>query len=179
VKDRPPHRPLRRRAIPALVLVVLLARCVAAATPLTGASAATSSATLSATVLSATYLDPSSCATGTAGVTSFGTVTAGSSSVTTADCDITWGSSNDTASLYLHRADSTSTSMRAYDLDELDQGFGTGGQATQDAGADDDEGRAVALQADGGIVVAGFTYDTNDWKTDIELSRFDASGAPT
>src|SRR5262249_39979668 len=37
-------------------------------------------------------------------------------------------------------------------------GFGTGGKVVTDFGTNDDEARAVAIQADGKIVVAGYTH---------------------
>lgn len=87
---------------------------MAAALHATGAGAASSSTTVAATVPSATSLDIAGCATGTSGVTTFGTVLPGSSSVTTGDCVVLFGSSNDTSQLRLYQADESGVAMHPH-----------------------------------------------------------------
>ena len=56
----------------------------------------------------------------------------------------------------------------------LDTGFGTGGVATWDSGYGDDYGRAMALQPDGKILVAGYSSSGSDY--DVLVVRFSANG---
>src|SRR5207247_10774489 len=56
---------------------------------------------------------------------------------------------------------------------QLDQTFGRGGKVTTDFGAADYE-QALAIQLDGKLVVAGWTYNgSND---DFALARFNPDG---
>lgn len=73
---------------------------------------ASSSTVVSVIVPSATTLTTGACASGTPGVTEFGTVLPGSAARTTSDCTVTFGSSNDTATLRLSQADGTGTAMQ-------------------------------------------------------------------
>jgi len=57
----------------------------------------------------------------------------------------------------------------------LDASFGTGGAAVADFGANWAEARAVTIQADGKIIVAGYAY--NGSNADFALVRFTAAGA--
>ena len=57
----------------------------------------------------------------------------------------------------------------------LDASFGSGGKVTTDFGSSDDSGWSVALQSDGKIVVAGYSY--NGSKFDFALVRYTAAGA--
>ena len=56
----------------------------------------------------------------------------------------------------------------------LDTGFGTGGKVTTGVGSGDDYGRAVAVQSDGKIVVAGESHNGSDW--DFAVVRYNADG---
>jgi uncharacterized delta-60 repeat protein len=65
----------------------------------------------------------------------------------------------------------------------LDAGFGTGGLVTSDVGVGSaDEARAVAIQADGKIVVAGNAVvgrtSNNQFNFDFAVARFNADGSP-
>ncbi len=79
---------------------------------------------------------------------------------------------------------STDFLLARYNLDgSLDAGFGTGGLVTSDVGAGSaDEARAVAIQADGKIVVAGNAVvgrtSNNQFNFDFALARFNADGSP-
>src|SRR5687768_11706292 len=86
-------RTLRAPACMAAILVAAVAASIG------GANAASSTTVVSATVPSASFVDITNCAPGQASRTSFGTVLPGAEVVTTADCDVEFGSSNDTAML--------------------------------------------------------------------------------
>jgi hypothetical protein len=67
--------------------------------------AATSNLTVSMGVQSATFLDPTGCATGVAGKTAFGTTLPGTTSTTSLDCTLLFGSTNDTSMIRLWQRD--------------------------------------------------------------------------
>ena len=73
------------------------------------APAASTSTSVGATVLSSTNVSTASCAENIAGRTHFGSITAGSFNVTTTDCSIQFGSSNDTARLLMRQTDGRAT----------------------------------------------------------------------
>jgi photosystem II stability/assembly factor-like uncharacterized protein len=75
-------------------------------------SAASSGSIISATVPSAITVSVDGCA-GDSPATSFGTILPGTSTTTTNDCQVSFGSSNDTASLTVRQADGTGTAMSA------------------------------------------------------------------
>jgi uncharacterized delta-60 repeat protein len=74
--------------------------------------------------------------------------------------------------------------LARYNLDAtLDTSFGAGGLVTSDVGVGSaDEARAVAIQADGKIVVAGNAVvgrtSNNQFNFDFALARFNADGSP-
>ncbi len=70
-----------------------------------GADAATSSTVVGATVPSATNITSTGCAPNTVGVTDLGAVLPGSAVVSSADCVVSFGSSNDTANLRVAQGD--------------------------------------------------------------------------
>jgi uncharacterized delta-60 repeat protein len=59
----------------------------------------------------------------------------------------------------------------------LDDGFGGGGWAIVDIGGSDDLANAVALQADGKIVVAGEALDIDNNSLDVALVRLNPDGS--
>jgi uncharacterized delta-60 repeat protein len=59
--------------------------------------------------------------------------------------------------------------------DDLDLSFGVGGRVLTDFGGTDDEGRAVAVDTDGRIVVAGWGYSGSD--LDLRLARYNPDGS--
>ena len=113
----------KRRIAPALRLWLVSLVLILTAAVFLGAGsvgAATSNVTVTATVPSATNLaidsvgaPPNGCETGTTNVTAFGTVLPGSSAVTSTDCNVVWGSSNDSALLRIYQADGGGVAMRA------------------------------------------------------------------
>jgi hypothetical protein len=119
---RAPHRrfTLPRRAPVRAIAAMLVAGLLAAATPPADSisAAATSSTVVSVLVPSATNVaidavgaPPNGCQAGTADVTRFGTVMPGSSVITTRDCNVVWGSSNDSAMLRLYQRDGLGYAM--------------------------------------------------------------------
>jgi uncharacterized delta-60 repeat protein len=60
---------------------------------------------------------------------------------------------------------------------DLDPTFGTGGMVTTDINRSTDIANAVAIQADGKLVVVGQTYKNNDFSTeDFVVTRYNADG---
>ncbi|GDY23353.1 hypothetical protein LBMAG56_47000 [Verrucomicrobiota bacterium] len=57
----------------------------------------------------------------------------------------------------------------------LDPSFGTGGKVTTDFGSGTDQGYSVAVQSDGKIIVAGYTYNGSDYN--LALVRYTTAGA--
>jgi uncharacterized delta-60 repeat protein len=57
----------------------------------------------------------------------------------------------------------------------LDTDFGTGGKVTTDIGSDDDLANSVAIQTDGKIVAAGYSYGSSN--IDFALVRYNADGS--
>jgi photosystem II stability/assembly factor-like uncharacterized protein len=90
---------------------VLFACVLACALGAATSHGATSTTVVAASVPSATTLDVSACPATTAGITDFGSVTPGSVVKTSADCTVTFGSSNDTSSLRVGQSDGAGTAM--------------------------------------------------------------------
>ncbi|MCW2972027.1 MAG: hypothetical protein JWN72_300 [Thermoleophilia bacterium] len=126
-------------------LALACAFACAGASSVQGASS--SSSTVGVTVLSATQLDTTGCAPNTAGVTLFGSVTAGSSTVTSADCVIAFGSSNDTSMLRIAQEDGAG---RALVHDGWTQQLASGSGLMHDVSAQDDQ-NAIAVGTVGRI----------------------------
>jgi uncharacterized delta-60 repeat protein len=60
---------------------------------------------------------------------------------------------------------------------DLDPAFGTSGKVLTDFDHSTDIANAVAIQADGKLVVVGTTYQNNDFSTeDFALARFNPDG---
>ncbi len=74
-------------------------------------TAATSSTVVGAEVLSATSIDTTACATGELGRTDLGMVPPGSMVLTSLDCGVDFGSSNDTSMLLLQQRDGGGAAM--------------------------------------------------------------------
>jgi uncharacterized delta-60 repeat protein len=58
----------------------------------------------------------------------------------------------------------------------VDSSFGKNGKVFTDFGGSYDEAQSVAIQADGKIVVAGFTQSKSDSKADFALARYNRNG---
>ena len=127
---------------------------------------ANDSVIVSGEVPSSSTMNTSGCQSGTAGITDFGTVVGGSSSVTTNDCSITFGSPNDTAKLRVYQSDGAGSAMSTWSSGTLDTSFSTDGRETYNYNAtiDNDGAESVAVQRDGKIVVVGtVTVSGNDF----------------
>ncbi|MCW2927060.1 MAG: hypothetical protein JWM86_1028, partial [Thermoleophilia bacterium] len=139
------------------------------------AGGATAGTVVGATVPSATTFDPAGCAPLTAGRTDFGAVLPGQLAVTTQDCTIIFGSSNDTASLRLGQTDGLDRAMWAPPSGPTDPGFGTSGTTTTDLpnGAEHIWGAVEA--ADGTIYVAGASKNA-DASDQVTIGKYTAAG---
>jgi len=58
----------------------------------------------------------------------------------------------------------------------LDSTFGVGGKAVVDFGGSDDAGRALALQEDGSIIIAGYARDSKTDASDFAVARLTSAG---
>ncbi len=138
------------------------------------AAGATSSTIVGATVPSATSVGAAGCAPLEQDRTDFGIVQPGSSAVTSLDCRVTFGSSNDTSQLRLFRTASTNTAMTTF-ADRYDPSWGGGdGAAGYDVTSGGGSFTALELQGDGKLVAAG--YDSVP--RDVVVGRFLSDGTP-
>lgn len=60
---------------------------------------------------------------------------------------------------------------------ELDNTFGSGGKVTTDIGSGNDLGMSVAIQSDGKILLAGYSYTGNNTVYDFALIRYNSDGS--
>ncbi len=152
------------------MLAAIVAALVAASAP-----AATSSVNVSMSVLSQTSITPGTCTTGSAGITSFGTVQPGTTFVA-ADCTIGFGSSNDTSRLLLSQQDGAGAAMFRFGDGELRTSFGGGGTGlvTHEPGGTDFT-EEVVRQSTGRIVTGG--YSTQATNRVITIGGFTSTGA--
>lgn len=130
-------------------------------------------------VLSSTEIDATGCASGDAGVTAFGSLPAGTSSVTTGDCDVAFGSTNDTAYLRLGQTDGRDRGMWAPTRGALDDsldgpGVPGNGSFRTGIGSGNDLGIDIAVQPDGKTVVAGICDGSS---LDICIARYNEDGS--
>ena len=167
--------------------LAMLASTVAAVVLAVAASspAATSNVTVTMTVASATSLDPALCLPSDPTRTSLGTVLPGTTGITSNDCTISFGSTNDTAMLLMSEHDGTGGSMARLPHAALDTNTGDGDAYDTDGRTLDDLGsneiaRAVEHQRVGAnagkIVVGGFTGPLGN--ADSYVTRKTTSGAP-
>nr|WP_269820052.1 hypothetical protein [Azotobacter chroococcum] len=75
------------------------------------------------------------------------------------------GSTNDDFGVIRLNADGT-----------LDTGFGSGGKAVFDIAGDSDDGRSLAVQPDGRILLAGFSFNPGNGTYDFSALRLNADG---
>jgi uncharacterized delta-60 repeat protein len=174
---RAAHRRTSKRALRGArwfgVLVALAATtavCMSRPGPAPGATAST---VVGVTIPSATNLSASGCASGVPGRTDFGTVLPTSKVVTTLDCSVVFGSSNDTAKLRIAQHDGSGVAMAGLPGATLTAGFGTAGKVHyNDALAP--FGMAVVVQPDGKLVVAAKVNGVSGG--DFGVYRFNADG---
>lgn len=168
----PRHAPVSGRLV-ALACACLLAGCAAWSAV---APAASTSTIVSVTVPSATNLTSSACPSGDPGRTDLGTVLPGASAVTTADCTLTWGSSNDTAMLRAYQQDGRGAAAYSWTVGELDTSFNASGFQTHAPGALADTIEDAAMQPDGMVVVAGWS-EAAAAQERLYLARYTSAGA--
>ncbi|MCW2927770.1 MAG: hypothetical protein JWM86_1738 [Thermoleophilia bacterium] len=164
----------RGRTIAAL-LACALVTAVAFATSATSVPAATGSSTVGATVLSATSIGAGGCPPLSAGVTSFGALAPGASVVTSSNCVVTFGSSNDVSRLRIGQGDGRNQAMFRTTSGAGDSGFSGDGVASAPILAGDDQVSSVVVQPDGKPVVTGRTWNGSLWIPFI--ARFTEAGA--
>lgn len=133
------------------------------------APAATSSTVVGATVPSATAVDASACAPATA-ATNLGTVPVGSTVFSSAACTVTFGSSNDSATLRIAQSDARGVAFARPTDGTLQSSFGAAGVATA-AGVAVDDIESIFVQADGKILLGG------DSGSSVSITRLTAAGA--
>jgi hypothetical protein len=141
---------LRQRAFLALGACALACGLAVASAP-----AATSSTVVSATVPSATFLANPTCLGAPTGATEFGVVLPGTTAVTGTDCTITFGSSNDTASLRAYQYDRAGSAMHTATDGDLHTAIGGGDGKVEIDGGDlaDEIVRGAVARPDGGMMV--------------------------
>jgi len=77
---------------------------------------------------------------------------------------------------YSYNGSNNDVALVRYNADgSLDTSFDGDGKVTTPIGVSDDYGRSVAIQSDGKIVVAGYSYNGND--NDFALVRYNANGS--
>lgn len=138
------------------------------------AGAATSSTVVSATVPSATSLGLSACPASSS-ATSMGQVLPGASKLTTADCTVSFGSSNDIARLVLRQQDNFGAAMHSATSGTLDTGHGAGGAAWLDIGTVAQYANDVDLGPANTALIATRIHNGTDY--DMAVIRVDAAGA--
>lgn len=116
-----------------LGVVVLLGAMIASTT----AQGASSSTVVTASVISATNINVGGCLPLTLNVTELGVVLPGSSAVTSSDCVVEFGSSNDTSMLRAYQTDGSGSAMQAGGNGALDLTYGVSGKRTHNLGGQD------------------------------------------
>lgn len=155
----------------AIAVLAAVATTIGSGTSATGAS---SNTVVGATVPSSSELSTLGCPPSTAGITSFGLVMAGSSSVTTGTCTVTFGSSNDTSMVRISQDDRQGRAMFLTTTGALKTGFNGTGRQTSTPGTTIDIASGVLAQRDGKVLVSGVCYNgSND---DFCTARFNANG---
>jgi uncharacterized delta-60 repeat protein len=140
------------------------------------AHAATSTTVVGVSIPSATSLALTGCGTGSDHFIDLGLVLPGSTSLSpVAGCQLTWGSSNDTATLRLWQADGAGSTMYRPALGSFDSAFdgnsgSSNGKVSTSWGASD-EAQDLARDASGRVVVVGLV-GSSAWG----IARYDASG---
>lgn len=128
------------------------------------ATGATSAVVVDMTVPSATNITTTGCDPDSPGSTALGTVLPGSIGLSSADCDIVFGSSNDTASLRVGQSDVRGVAMfqrssgvadGTFDGDASMPGYPGNGSVTSDWGNGVAEWFGSVEQPDGKLVAAG------------------------
>jgi uncharacterized delta-60 repeat protein len=159
---------------PVLAAFAVALAMLAAMSP--SAPGASSSVVVTFDVSSSTTINPGACANGSNAV-AFGTVQAGTERLAAAPCEISFGSSNNSATLHMTQADRLGSAMHAPANGALDPGFGGGNgfRLTNVSGTDSGVGtaRSAVRTGDGGYVFAGSRPLA---PTRATLTKLDSSG---
>lgn len=168
-----PSRPWIRFA----AVLAIVGACVVASTMPSGAASTNVIVTMD--IVSTTSIG-GACASGSPGVTAFGTVLPGTSAVTTADCVVTFGSSNDTSQLRAWQTDRLGRAAWAPPTGVLDTDTGDGDHFSTDgihvvdpSAAVNDKGYELATQTNGDVIVLGYQSNGDH---DLIVSRITAAG---
>lgn len=138
------------------------------------AMSATSGTSVGATVVSATTLVTSACPGLTSGITDFGSIMPGSSNVTTVDCAVQFGSSNDSSTLRVSQSDTLGVGMFRPANGVLDSTFDGDGRTTTGVGGDDNA-HAMLVQPDGKVLTVG--HDQSSGGFNVTLVRYAVDGS--
>ncbi|MCW2927063.1 MAG: hypothetical protein JWM86_1031 [Thermoleophilia bacterium] len=141
-----------------------------------GAHAASSATVVAATVPSATSIDVTGCPANTPGVTQLGSMLPGSVVATTVDCTVSFGSSNQTASLRMSEFDGGGRAMHRVNSGAPDPTFGGSGSLRTDLsiGGSVDSLNVVTRQSDGKLLLGGLATGTSGIFT---VARLTTTGA--
>ncbi|MCW2962552.1 MAG: hypothetical protein JWM90_2939 [Thermoleophilia bacterium] len=107
-----------------VISILALATMAAIASAPVAPAASSGAAVVAVTVLSSTLLTDTGCLPATTDITDFGAITVNSSHVTSDDCVVVFGSSNDTASLRLAQRDGAGTAMGSAEFADQPTGVG-------------------------------------------------------
>lgn len=157
-------------------LVLTMLACLAAVVIAAPGQAASSSTVVTMEVPSATSLVATGCAPDVAGTTAFGTALPGTPTFTTADCSLTWGSSNDSSSLRIAQSDRAGAAMYARPDGTLDGGFATAGTFANDFGHDSAQIIDHVVEPAGSTLLSMLVTDSGVDRP--EFRRLDPSGTP-
>ncbi|MCW2959936.1 MAG: hypothetical protein JWM90_323, partial [Thermoleophilia bacterium] len=154
---RPARQRPRRTVLAHVLAACALAGSIAAATPATSISASSASTTVVMSVSPVTTVDGAGCSTGAA--VNFGMISLNTGQVTTADCDVIFGSSGGTAQLQVKQTDNAGAAMWSPTTGTLDvawDGAAAGnGAFAQAVSANRDEAYAAATLPDGNVLAIG------------------------
>jgi uncharacterized delta-60 repeat protein len=155
-------------------IAVLVATAVAVVSSTAPAQGASSNIVVALEVSTHTELSLVGCP---AAAYDFGTVLPGTSRVTPADCEVSFGSGNSTPTLQAVQADGHGRSLfgRAWGpLDTL--GFGVGGNVLEATSANGPRAGVVRTTRDGKVVIG--TWESLTATRRVEIRRFTSAGAP-
>jgi uncharacterized delta-60 repeat protein len=140
---------------------------------------ASSSVTVTLSVASLTDFDVSGCQANSAGITAFGSVLPGTSAVTTSNCVLEFGSTNDSAMVRVGQLDHLGNAMYMSSWGPLDASYDPAGaegagKKLQDFNiGGNDEGSDIVQQSTGAVIVAGDAKNAAA-NADYSVARFDA-----
>ncbi len=166
---------MRTRAVVCAVAIAFVFAVVTASAP-----AASSSVVVTLDVASATTIDPNLCLTGSPGRTVFGSVQPDVPVVTSSDCEVAFGSTNDTASLRISQRDGSGRALflpsdLRMDVDGFNAPSGYFSTSWSTGGPHEDYFEDVAESPDGSLVAVGRRETPTG--SDLLVARFTEDGA--